>query len=155
MALDRRLIEFDRGDTSEVERCLADLAEGAWINIEPIVDEDDLADLRERTPHPLLRIFSAKGRPIPFATVVLEHDDLAVGLEHARGARVVRELADLGIRAPSSWQQQQDHPKRGVVYAVPRDEAPITVLSWLLDAATALSDVPIRGRWSAVVARRV
>lgn len=155
MAVERELIEFDRGDLTEVTRRLDDLAEGAWMNIEPIVDDDDLAQLRETTPHPILRIFSAKGRPIPFATVVVQHDGLAVGLEHSRGARVVPELREYGVRAPSSWEQQQDHPKRGVVYAVPRDESPDVLLAWILDAATAVSGVPIRGRWSAVIARRV
>jgi hypothetical protein len=153
MAVDRELIEFDRDDLSEVERRLAALPDGAWMNIEPIIEEADLEELRARTPHPLLRIFSAKGRPIPFGTIVAEPTELAVGLEHPQGAAVIPRLRELGIVAPASWRQRQDHPRRGVVYAVPRDEAAGVVLGWLLDAATALAGVTLRGRWSAVIAR--
>jgi hypothetical protein len=152
MAVSRRLIEFQRSETEEVEEALAGLSDGAWVNIEPIIEQADLDELRERTPHPLLRIFSAKGAPIPFGTVVAQPDGLAVGLEHARGHRVVAELRELGIVAPSTWQQQQDHAKRGVVYLAPRDEAPKVVIDWILAAASALTEVPIRGAWSAVVA---
>jgi hypothetical protein len=116
------------------------------------VDEHDLEELRSRTPHPLLRVFSARGRPIPFGTIVAAADGYSLGLEHSRGAPVLRQLKEWGVRTPSSWQQEQDHPRRGVVFTVPRDEAASTMLTWLLDAATALADVPIRGRWSAVVA---
>ena len=153
MAVTRRLIEFERHDTAEVEAALASLPDGGWVNVEPIVDDDDLADLRDRTPHPLLRIFSAKGRPIPFGTVVAQQDGLAVGLEHSRGKRVVPELIELGIGEPRGWRRQQDNAKRGVVYLAPRDEPPAVVLGWILAAATALTAVPIHGRWSAVVAK--
>src|SRR5829696_2337200 len=152
MAVSRRLIEFQRSETEEVEEALAGLPDGSWVNIEPIIEKADLDDLRDRTPHPLLRVFSAKGAPIPFGTVVAQPDGLAVGLEHSRGRRVLAELRELGIVAPSSWKQQQDHAKRGVVYLAPRDEAPKVVIDWILDAASALTEVPIRGDWSAVVA---
>ncbi len=152
MPISRELLEFDRDETGTVLAQLAALPDGSWMNIEPIVDDDDLQDLRDRTPHPLLRIFSARGRPIPFGTIVATPDGYSVGLEHARGEPVLRQLKEFGIRAPSTWQQEQDHPRRGVVFTVPRDESPQILLEWVLDAATALSDVPIRGRWSAVVA---
>jgi hypothetical protein len=152
MAVTRELVEFDRLDTAGVEERMRALPDGAWVNIEPIVDEDDLADLRARMPHPLLRLFSAKGRPIPFGTVVANERDLSVGLEHSQGQRVVPILREYGITVPSSWRQQQDNAKRGVVFAAPRDEDPHVVLDWILMAATALSDVPIRGRWTAMIA---
>lgn len=152
MAIHRDLIEFDRAGCDEVLDRLESLPDGAWINIEPVVDDDDLEDLRTRTPHPLLRVFSAKGRPIPFATVVAASDGLSIGLEHGAGARVVPELRERGIQAPGSWRQEQDHPRRGVVYVAPRDERPEVILRWILDAATELAGVPIHGRWSAVVA---
>jgi hypothetical protein len=146
------LIEFQRFETDEVEEALAHLPDGGWVNIEPIIEQDDLDDLRARTPHPLLRMFSAKGAPIPFGTVVAQPDGLAVGLEHSRGRRVLPELRELNIVAPSSWRQQQDHAKRGVVYLAPRDESPRVVVAWIVAAATALTAVPIRGAWSAMVA---
>jgi hypothetical protein len=152
VAVSRRLIEFERFDTDEVEDALASLPDGAWMNIEPIIETDDLDEMRARLPHPLLRVFSAKGRPIPFGTVVAQQDGLAVGLEHSRGARVVPELRELGITVPASWRQQQDHAKRGVVYLAPRDEQPKVIVDWILAAASVLTDVPIRGNWSAMIA---
>lgn len=152
MATDRQLIEFERGDTSQVEAALASLDVGSWMNIEPFVPEDDLAELRARTPSALLRIFSAKGRAIPFGTVVVAPTELSVGLEHAMGQRVEPQLRELGITVAATWRRQQDHPKRGVVYAVPRDESPAVLLRWILDAASAVSGVEISGRWTAVVA---
>jgi hypothetical protein len=152
MAVTRDLVEFDRSDTAAVEERLGALRDGAWMNVEPIVDEHDLEELRARAPHPVLRIFSAKGRPIPFGTVVANERDLSIGLEHAQGQRVVPILREYGITAPASWVQKQDNAKRGVVYAAPRDEDPHVVLDWLLRAATALTDVPIHGRWSAMIA---
>jgi hypothetical protein len=151
MAVTRRFIEFARFDAGEVEVAIASMPDGAWINIEPIIEAHDLDELRARLPHPVIRLFSAKGRPIPFGTVVAQADGLAVGLEHSRGHRVLPELDELGIRAPGSWLRQQDHAKRGVVYLAPRDEQPRVVVEWILAAATALTDVPIRGNWSAVV----
>jgi hypothetical protein len=152
VATDRRLIEFERDDTSEVEGALAALDVGSWMNIEPFVPEDDLAELRARTPSALLRIFSAKGRAIPFGTVVVAPTELSVGLEHAMGAKVEPQLRELGITVPDTWRRQQDHPKRGVVYAVPRDESPAVVLGWILDAATAVAGVQVHGRWTAMIA---
>ena len=152
MAVSRRLIEFQRHDTTEVEAALAGLRDGGWVNIEPIIDDDDMADLRANAPHPLLRIFSAKGRPIPFGTVVAQEDGLAVGLEHSRGKQVLAVLRELGVTAAPGWRKQQDNATRGVVYLVPRDEDPAVVLGWILSAATALTEVPIHSRWSAVVA---
>ena len=49
MAVTRRFIEFERLDTKEVEDALASLPDGAWINIEPII-EADVAPLRAFGP---------------------------------------------------------------------------------------------------------
>jgi hypothetical protein len=152
MAVTRRYIEFARFETGEVEDAIASMPDGAWINIEPIVEAHDLDELRARLPHPIVRLFSAKGRPIPFGTIVAQSDGLAIGLEHSRGRRVVPELDELGIRPPATWVRQQDHAKRGVVYLAPRDAQPRVIVEWILSAATALTDVPIRGNWSAMVA---
>jgi hypothetical protein len=152
VAVSRRLIEFARFDTAEVEEALRHLPDGGWVNIEPIVEQDDLDELRDKTPHPLLRMFSAKGAPIPFGTIVVQSDGLAVGLEHSRGRRVLPELRELNIVAPDSWRLQQDHAKRGVVHLAPRGEQPQVVVAWICAAATAVSAVPIRGAWTAMVA---
>jgi hypothetical protein len=152
VAVSRRWIEFQPVDTDEVEDALANLPDGGWMNIEPIIEQDDLDELRNRMPHPLLRLFSAKGAPIPFGTVVAQPDGLAVGLEHSRGRRVVAELHERDIVAPDTWRRQQDHAKRGVVYLAPRDESPEVIVRWICAAAAALTEVPIRGAWTAMVA---
>ena len=152
MGVSRELIEFDRGDTSAVEARVASLPDGGWVNLEPILPDDDLDEIQDRTPSALVRLFSAKGRPIPFGTIVAQRDALAVGLEHGQGRRVVPELREMGIRVPATWRQQQDHARRGVVYSTPRDESPLVIVSWILDAAAAVAVIPLRGRWSAMVA---
>lgn len=152
MAVTRELIEFDRGSTDEVVARLAALPEGAWVNLEPVLPEEDLEEIRARAPHALVRLFSAKGRRIPFGTVVVQRDTLSVGLEHGVGARVVPMLREQGIHAPRTWRQQQDHAKRGVVFAVPRDEDPSVIVAWILDAAAAVAEIPLRGVWSAMIA---
>jgi hypothetical protein len=152
MGVTRELIEFDRGDTSEVEARLASLPDGAWVNLEPILPDDDLDEIQDQTPGPLARVFGAKGPPIPFGTVVAQRDALAVGLEHGQGKRIVPELREVGIRVPDTWRRQQDHARRGVVYAVPRDEDPRVIVAWILDAAATAAVIPLRGRWSAMVA---
>lgn len=152
MAITRELIEFDRGSTAEVVERLAALPDGAWVNLEPVLPQEDLDEIRARAPHSLVRLFSAKGRRIPFGTVVAQRDALSVGLEHGVGARVVPLLREQGIHAPSSWRQQQDHARRGVVFAVPRDEDPAVIVAWILDAAAAVAEIPLRGVWSAMIA---
>jgi hypothetical protein len=155
MAVSRDLIEFDRGDTAEVEAVIASLPDGGWVNLEPILPEEDLDEIQQRSANPLVRIFSAKGRPIPFGTVVAERDKLSVGLEHGQGKRIIPELRELGIRAPSSWRQQQDHARRGVVFETPRHEDPHLIVAWILDAAAMSAVIPLRGRWSAMIATPV
>lgn len=152
MAVSRELIEFDRGDTTVVEARIASLAEGSWINLEPILPDEDLDQLQAQSTSALVRVFSPKGRPIPFGTIVAERDSFAVGLEHGQGKRMVLQLSDQGIRVPKSWRQQQDNARRGIVYQVPRDETPLVIVSWILDAAAATAVIPLRGRWSAMVA---
>jgi hypothetical protein len=152
MAVSRELIEFDRGDTTEVEARIAALPDGAWVNLEPILPDDDLDEIQQGSPGPLARLFGAKGRPIPFGTVVAQPAALAVGLEHGQGKRIVPDLRELGIRVPKSWRQQQDHARRGVVFETPRHEDPHLIVAWILDAAAAAAVIPLRGRWSAMVA---
>jgi hypothetical protein len=152
MAVSRELIEFDRGDTSEVEARIAALPDGGWVNLEPILPDEDLDEIQQRSSSALVRIFSARGRPNPFGTIVAQREALAVGLEHGQGKRIVPELRELGIRVPKTWRQQQDHARRGVVYETPRDEDPHVIVAWILDAAAASAVIPLRGRWSAMVA---
>ena len=158
MAIAKELIEFTRDDLGEVLGRLSELAgAGAgWCNVEPVVSKATLDDLRSTSPPFIVRVFSGRGSKIPFATFVPADRPGAAasaGLQHSTGPRAVARLAEAGITVPATWRRQQDHSKRGIVYAVPADESPATILAWLLDAATELAGVELTGWWSAVFAR--
>ena len=47
----------------------------------------------------------------------IEH--VALGIEHGSGIKAVERLRERGVRLPEGWEVMQDHPKRGLVVAVP------------------------------------
>lgn len=154
MAVDRNLLEVDLGDPSSVDDvldALANLADGAWCNLEPFVEQADLDDLRARTPHPLLRMFMKAGAPIPLGTVMREGATVSIGLEHSHAAKAIPFLREHGAAPPREWRVKQDHARRGLVLAAPADVAPGAVLDWIVAAARLLGNVPVGTRWTALV----
>ena len=124
-----------------------------WINLIPGVAEEDEPD-----PHVGLgSLFSATGPEVPVCTWApgrlgrngVERDSL--GIQHTAGTKVVRRLATLGVPLPEGWRWTQDHPRRGLVVRVPTEVGHADELSWLLEAATALSRVRLTGLWEARV----
>jgi hypothetical protein len=77
---------------------------------------------------------------------------ISLGLQHPAGTRAVSRLADAGVDVDPRWRVLSDHPRRGAVIAIPVDEDPATVLSWLLRALRAVSFLPFDG-WVANVHR--
>jgi len=63
----------------------------------------------------------------------------------------VARLATLGVALPAGWRWQQDHPRRGLVVRPPIDLSHGDQLTWLLEAGTVLSTVPLTGLWEARV----
>ena len=74
-----------------------------------------------------------------------------IGIQHAAGPHLAWKLRDLGLPVPEGWRVTQDHPRRGLVADVPADADDRSVMSWLLQAATAACTVPTTGRWRASV----
>ena len=158
----KTFIEFRRSDPSEVIDAIEALAErrdGSWVNIEAIIDEIDLDEIK--APNPLLRLFSSQGPMIPFGTYIAATDKgerrvpPQVGLQHGAGQKAMLQLAELGVRPRDGWVVLDDSPKRGMVFRVPDDDPVGDVVEWILVAATALSQVRIREHWSAVTFRSI
>lgn len=120
-----------------------------WVNFDPLLDLDDIPP----PPSGLGALFSAKGPPIPRATWIAptrrrrKVEPATIGMEHGRGRRALPFLAELEIYRDSSWRTLSDAPKRGLVIALPPEATNTKVLEWLVQAASALSTVPLGGRW--------
>jgi hypothetical protein len=164
VAVERRLVEFEPDDTAEAEAIVAAVCRGeGWVNIEPVLDTDEVEALQRSQPSALVRLFSGKGRPLPFASLVpgdaakagRPPNPLQLGLEHPAGPRAVATLRERGVVLPEGWAVRQDHPKRGLVLDVPPAESPERILAWVLAAAVVLGDLQAawfggRPLWSAV-----
>ncbi|TML18892.1 MAG: hypothetical protein E6G39_02420 [Actinobacteria bacterium] len=157
MKVDRQMIEFTPDDIDGVVAQLAVVIErgAGWLNIEPIVGEVAMDELRGRAAPAIVRAFSGRGGKIPFGTFVPgDHRKGAlgqVGLEHSAGPRGLQQLRDAGVVMPAGWRMRQDHGKRGIVCDVPRDEAPATIVRWILDASIQLCEIDLTGWWTAVI----
>jgi hypothetical protein len=150
------LVEFDRGDPSEVvdhmNRLSATL--GGWINFQPNVDPEDVPG----SGFNLLSVFSARGPAIPLATWMPGLHDrkggttpAEVGIQHPAGSRAIPVIRTRNLDLPDGWRPIQDNPKRGLVLRLPPAVAPDAVVAWLLDATTALCAYPLPDSWLAAV----
>lgn len=139
------LVEF-RPDSPEaiVARMdeLASTGKG-WITLQPGFDEDDVPP---STPG-LLSLFGGSGPPVPECTWT----PTEIGIRHGAGPKVVARLRENGVAVPDGWRVLQDHPKRGLVLAVPPDAPRAAVLRWLLDVAVLLTRVRLTGDWRAAI----
>ena len=154
MAIEKRLIEFTDDDLEEVADAVRVLRDGEWLNIEPFVSEEDLDELHHRIPHPLVRMFQKAGAPIPLGTLARTGAVLSVGLEHPHAARAIPFLRDNGVVTPREWKIKQDHPRRGIVLEVAADTSPVTLITWIVDAARLLSAARIERSWTALVSTK-
>ena len=157
MAVDRQMIEFTPDDIDAVVEQLGGVIErgAGWLNIEPIVGEVAMDEIRRSAPPAIVRVFSGKGGKIPFGTFVPGDNRKAgmgqVGLEHSAGPRGLQQLRDAGVVLPAGWRMRQDHGKRGIVCDVPRDEGPVNIVRWILDASVQLCEIQLTGWWTAVI----
>jgi hypothetical protein len=150
-----RHVEFPESDVSAVVACMDELrrAGTGWINLEPGYDADDAPP-----PRSLLgQAFSSRGPDIPLCTWVPPQahrrwtEPQTVGVHHGAGRKAVDRLASLGVEVPSAWRVLQDHPRRGLVLAIPDETPPESIVAWLVAAGTALCPVPLSGWWRAAV----
>jgi hypothetical protein len=128
-------------------------AHQGWINFEPGVVEGE----EPPPPTALGAMFSSNLHEVPICTWLagksgrhgVEPDQ--IGVQHGSGTRAVARLASLGVPLPDGWRWTQDHPRRGLVVRVPPGTGHRQQLTWLLEAATALTTVPLTGEWRARV----
>jgi len=160
VATTTRQLEFrgdDRDDRQPVVATMVELAALAgtgWINFDAGVDKD--------TPVPprslLGNVLAARGPDLPHCSWVPEPNaPTSIGIQHASGTKAVARLAAAGMPLPAGWRMMQDHPRRGLVLAVPASSAPDDLdelLVWLLRAGRELSTVPLNGFWLATIHRR-
>jgi hypothetical protein len=142
-------------DDPELLAALTEVTGGGtgWVNFEPVVDEEHeppapgpFAFLGGST-HKVPTATWMPGRGAPDGTA----KPTTVGLQHAAGPRVARQLRDLGHPLPAGWRITQDHPRRGLVALVPAEHDRREVVEWLLEGATLVCTVPTTGRWIASV----
>lgn len=151
-------VTFTTVDVSGVLAAMRALAAagGGWLNVRPILEEDELPP-----PPGWTSLFSAKSpTALPVGTWVAGprrrdggHDPASVGLQHPVGKKVAMRLVAAGLRPPTTWRGRQDNPRRGLVVEVPADEDPAVVLDWILRAIVELSPVPLASDWRAQVFR--
>ena len=159
MPVEPTYLEFRASRLGEVVAVMESLTEAhaGWVNFQPAVDVDDL-------PSPsgagIFGLFGGKGPDVPLATWLPataprrgRPDPPKIGLQHGAGTRAKAKLAELGRPVPDGWIVMQDYVKKGLVIAVPPDVPHADVVTWLLGAARALSNVPITGDWRAAVYR--
>jgi hypothetical protein len=103
MAVDRQMIEFTPDDIGAVVEQVGGLIQrgAGWLNIEPIVGEVAMDEIRRSAAPAIVRVFSGRGGKIPFGTFVPGDNRKAamgqVGLEHSAGPRGLQQLRDAGV----------------------------------------------------------
>lgn len=131
---------------------------GGWINIEPRLPEDVLAQMPPRSG--LGAWFSGRGPQLPMATWMPSSVSgrrlvpAQVGIEHGTGRNALDRLKESGHPMPEAWTRRQDHAKHGIVAELSADVAPADVVSWLVEATASLSEaISLGDRWQAVIHR--
>ncbi len=121
----------------------------AWLNVEPVVDDDQRTDVPG-----IFAWFSARGPQVPVGTFVSAGPEAvaSVGLDHGTGRGAGDRLSAGGVVAPPTWALRQDHPKRGLVWEVPRGGVDaVAVVRLLLEGTAMLCPLPVEGQWTATL----
>jgi hypothetical protein len=150
------VIEFRPPDVAGVADSLAKLrqAGNGWINLMPGIDEE------AAEPEPqagLFAFFGNRAPPVTMATIMPPKqgrragEGVTVGLMHPTGAKALARLAAQGIALPEGWVVRQDHARRGLLVRAPSEADDAAVLTWAIDAGTALCRADMTGQWRAVV----
>ncbi len=146
------VVAFDRfTPTALVEAIAARIAAGTgWINVHPSHDEVDQRALGRPG------FFAARGPTIPLGTFVVGSGSTAhqLGLEHAGGRGAAAVLQQAGVALPPGTRLVQDHPRRGLIFALAADSEPATVATLLVEAAVQLTPIPLPQRWFAEIYER-
>lgn len=140
-------IGFRRSDPSTLATAIESAAGrgDGWINVRPDPDEVDPRVLGRPS------VFSGRGPTIPMGTFVVgagggEHQ---VGIEHGAGKDVARLLKEAGVAFPSGTRLVQDHPRRGLILAVPTTTPAAELATLILRIASELTSIALTDRWIA------
>lgn len=152
------VVEFRTERPDEAVAIMAELAaaHAGWVNLQPDVDVDDVPD----TGSPFGRLLTAAGPPVPLGSWVPgalrrgAADPTSLGLQHPGGRRAIWRLRDAGIHVPTRWKVLNDHPRRGLVLALPDGTDPAVALDWMVRAAIELTEMALPDVWRAAVYRR-
>lgn len=146
------VVPFDRfAPTALVEAVASRVAAGSgWINAHPSHDELDQRALARPG------FFAARGPTVPLGTFVVGSGSAAhqLGLEHAGGRGALRLLQQAGVALPPGTRLVQDHPRRGLIFALAADTDPAAVAALLVEAAVQLTPIPLPQRWLAEIYER-
>jgi hypothetical protein len=132
-------------------RAMAEAHDG-WINFEPSIHVEDVP---QETG--VFSFLSGRGPAVPLATWTPPSapkrgrgEPAMIGLQHGAGSKAKARLEEVGHGVPDGWVVTQDYAKKGMVVAVPPSAEFADVVRWLLDAAAALTVIPLTG-WRAAV----
>jgi hypothetical protein len=157
VASTRQQFEFHRDDRGAVVELMMELAGGqGWMNFDAGVDEEVPVPPRSG----MFAVFSGRGPDLPHGSwVPALGAPTSIGVQHASGVGAVKRLAAAGVTIAPSWRVLQDHPRRGLVVAIPAGELVSVqdhdeVLIWLLAAGSVLTTIPLNGFWLATVVRK-
>jgi hypothetical protein len=160
MVAEPLVVEFQEDERAAVVKRMITMANNGegWINLTPGLDIDFPAPEQTLTS----KLFGARGPDVPLATwapaPASGKEPSTVGIQHNRGPKIIERLAGLGAPVPEGWRKLQDHPKRGLVLALPAttDELDLDrTLEWLLRATRALTPLPRTGEWRALCYRAI
>lgn len=138
--------------------------DGGWLNLSPLPDEESAAPRRQWLPH-LFDLLLDAGPDVPVCTWVPAPGPdgkrgsrgvptTKIGVQHPSGQRAIERLRQAGIDLPVGWRVDQDHPRRGLVFAAPAGADHRATLEWLLRAGDFLSLGPPAPSWVATAHRR-
>ncbi|MCU0270992.1 MAG: hypothetical protein MUF83_20435 [Acidimicrobiales bacterium] len=155
-------VEFRRSDVEPLLGYVRELrdAGGGWLNLQPVpVDADE----PEAAPQPGAGLLGWFGS-VPVAPVCTwvparpgrrRVEPATVGIQHGQRRRVLPLLREQGLELPADARLRGDHPRRGLVAELATTTSDRDVVTWLVEAGVALSTVPLRDEWVALVYRSV
>ena len=152
-SFDTETFLIDAADPDDLVEVLDEVAEaaGAWVNVEPDVDDA----LRTHVSG-LFAWFSARGTQVPVGTFVAGtgRDVPSIGVDHGSGRGAGDRLREAGLSAPDGWSLRQDHPKRGLVWEASHEQSRLTdstghgpLAQFLMEATVLFCPLPTDGRF--------
>jgi hypothetical protein len=151
MALRPEIIVIDDPDhVADVLDAMAGFARRGqgWVNVQPEVAPDALPPARSALTQ-YFRRNSPEAALGTWMSAPAGAAEATLGVQHALGARIGPHLGDWQLALHDGWRRTQDSPRRGLLVAVPADEAHARVLRWLLDVTLHATRPETTGRWEA------